>query len=433
MVFAGIDLVMLAKDCSYAAAQTLLHRIMQDYYGLDAAVEGQADCLHFYRVRFPGQGQQLTVAFDVQQASQLLMLIPKCGFSAQKLKEASDVALRIEGGDLSLFDRIVANRKFQQYLAEHDPDHPLRSVGEYAEARQAEEEEAVPEAQLRRAELELELAVRQKRRLLDLDFEERQLELAAKKARLEQELKRMEHENAKVAAEAAAATQRARLEEERLRAENAAAVARQAVEAQRRQEELHEEFRRQRGSTIAANLQALRLLRPERAAPLSPRSMLAVEDELRTGLLGRERPDPELGRPLYCSQFLSEQLRLTDWAAKDRAKVFGNDVKEAVQRSFPEYDLRARTNRSVDAREREPRLYFEAHLPAFHEALRKYLARAAPVRDDELSRDGIAARRRDQDASRSSFFGRAPVAQEGGAREEVHEAAFEGAALLSAS
>ena len=80
----------------------------------------------------------------------------------------------------------------------------------------------------------------------------------------------MEHENAKVAAEAAAATQRARLEEERLRAENAAAVARQAVEAQRRQEELHEEFRRRRGSTIAAKLQALRLLRPERAAPLSP-------------------------------------------------------------------------------------------------------------------------------------------------------------------
>ena len=31
-VEARVRLIMLAKDCSYAAAQTLLHRIMQDYY-----------------------------------------------------------------------------------------------------------------------------------------------------------------------------------------------------------------------------------------------------------------------------------------------------------------------------------------------------------------------------------------------------------------
>ena len=58
-----------------------------------------------------------------------------------------DTLLRVEGGDESLIDRIKANRKFQEYLQAHDPEHPLRSVGEHAERRQAEE--AVPEEQPR--------------------------------------------------------------------------------------------------------------------------------------------------------------------------------------------------------------------------------------------------------------------------------------------
>ena len=72
--------------------------------------------------------------------------------------------LRVEGGDESLIDRIKANRKFQEYLKEHDPEHPLRAVGEHAERRQVEE--AVPEA-MRRVEMEMALAHR--KRMLDLE------------------------------------------------------------------------------------------------------------------------------------------------------------------------------------------------------------------------------------------------------------------------
>ena len=133
--------------------------------------------------------------------------------------------------------------------------------------------------------------------------------------------------------------------------------------------------------------------------------MLRVEDELRTSLLGRERPDPELGRPLYCSKFLKEELLLTEHADRERAKVFGIDVKEAMRTLFPDYHVSARTNRSVDGRDREPHLYFEAHLPAFRQALRSYVARASPVRDDELSREGQTRRREELAASRSVFFG----------------------------
>jgi hypothetical protein len=99
-------------------------------------------------------------------------------------------------------------------------------------------------------------------------------------------------------------------------------------------------------------------------------------------------------------------LLLTDRAAKDRAPVFGNHVKEAVRSLFPDYDLSARTNRSVDGHERDTHTYYEAHLPAFMQALRSYLTKAAPVRDEELSREGLARRREEQAASRRDFFGR---------------------------
>jgi len=405
-VMSAIDLVMMARGCDYNTAQSIILRIFKDYYKVDLDaeelvenfVEYNASCIILYRIRFPGSGGgRASLALDVQGASELLCVIPGSDFGAAVRRRAVDALLRVEGGDESLIDRIKANRRFQEYLQQHDPNHPLRAVGEYAEQRQAEE--AVNEAE-RRAEVEL--ALNHKKRMLELEFETSQ-----KRACLE--LARMGSENAKMAAEAAAAEQALAAAEQAL----AAAKERQKMEAQQQQEALHEEFRRQRAVTIASNIEALRALHPERgAAPLSPRSMLRVEDELRTGLLGRERPDPELGRPLYCSKFLKDELLLTENAARERAKVFGNDVKEAVRALFPEYDLNARTNRSVEGHEREPHLYFEAHLPALRRALQRYLARASPVRDDELSREGQTRRREQRAASRSSFFGQAANAQE---------------------
>jgi hypothetical protein len=407
-VMSAINLVMAARGCDYDTAKSITLRVFKDYWSVDLEVpdhvknheaEG-ASCTHCYMVQFPGERQRKTPALDVQGACELLCVIPGSDFGAAVRRRAVDALLRVEGGDESLIDRIKANRKFQEYLAQHDPDHPFRAVGEHAERRQAEE--AVPEAH-RREQMEMELNHTKHMRELEL-------ETARKKARLE--VARMEIENSKLEAEAAEAVrtlaERARLEEERVKSENAALAARQKEETQQRREAQHEEFRRQRATTISANMDALRSLRPERGpTPLSPRSMLLVEDELRTGLLGRERPDPELGRPLYCSKFLKEELLLTDHAARERAKVFGNDVKEAVRSLFPDYDVSARTNRSVDGHDREPHLYFEAHLPAFRQALRGYLARASPVRDDELTRDGQARRRAEQAASRRDFFGRA--------------------------
>jgi len=329
---------------------------------------------------------------DAQGSGELLCLIPGIEVSAQLRRRAVDTLLRVEGADESLIDRIKANRKFQEYLQAHDPEHPLRAVGEHAERRQAEE--AVPEEQ-RRAEMELCLAHR--KQLLALELDGRRAELEAKKRRLQLENDAVE------------AQRRAEVEakKRRLQLENDAAEAQQRAEAQRRNDENHEAFRRDRASTINVNVAALQSLHPDRP-PLSPRSMRMVEDELRTAVLGRERPDAELGRPVYCSRFLQEELQLKEEPARKRAKVFGKDVLAEVRAMFPQYDTEARTNRSVDGHEREAHLYFEAHLPAFRAALPKYLARADAISNEELTRAGLLARRvAAQPSVRSMFQARA--------------------------
>ena len=230
---------------------------------LDGAhlVKVGTECPHLYQVQFSGQGQRKTLALDAQGAGELLCLVPGSEVSVDLRRRAVDVVLRVEGGDESLVDRIQANRKFQANLKAHDPNHPLRAVGEHAERRQAEDA-ALPEEAQRRAEMEL--ALNHKKRMLDLEYEEKQLELIAKRAAIE------------------AAKKKSELDEERMQKKA-------QMEERQKQEELHEEFRRQRACTISANLEALRVLHPEKRQPLSPRSLRAVEDELRTGLLGRER------------------------------------------------------------------------------------------------------------------------------------------------
>ena len=180
-VMSAIDLVMAARGCEYDTAKSIVSRVLRDYFGVDLDAENlvenhvrfRASC---YTVRFPGsQGGQASLALDVQGACELLCVIPGSDFGAAVRRRAVDTLLRVEGGDESLIDRIQANRKFQEYLAQHDPDHPLRAVGEHAERRQVEE--AVPEAH-RRAEMELVLG--HKKRMLDLE-----LETAQKKACLE--------------------------------------------------------------------------------------------------------------------------------------------------------------------------------------------------------------------------------------------------------
>jgi DNA segregation ATPase FtsK/SpoIIIE-like protein len=396
-----VDVVVILTEQASKNAALTVQRLLQAHPDLTTKCS---------QIKFGGRGNQDTpVPKNLATLIEIIFLLP--GRSAAKVRQsAAQIFVRYLGGDLSLIHEVERMNHVQTFLRENDPEHPLRAFGEYAEQRQAEE--AIPEARRRE---EMELALGHKKRMLELEFEDKKAELAAKKARFEQEAEvaqkkaQLEEDVAKKKAqlEEDVAKKKAQLEEDvakkKAQLEEDVAKKKAQQEEQQKQDEVHEEFRRQRASTITANLGALKVLLPNQQ-PLSPRSMRVVQDELRTGLLGRERPDASLGKPVYCSRFLQEQLFLKDWAAKERAKVFGNDVKTAVRAMFPDYDLDARTNRSVDGHDREPHLYFETHLPAFFAALPRYVARAAEVKDDELTREGLQKKRAGSEQSMRNFF-----------------------------
>ena len=378
LVFAAIDLVMMAKKCGYKTAQKIVWQIFKDYYNIDLddlenLVNEEANLLIIHQVRFPTgeRGGSESIALEVQGAAELLCLIPGSDFSANLRRRAVDTLLRVEGGDESLIDRIRANRKFQEYLAEHDPQHPLRAVGEHAERRQAEE--AASEAQ-RRAEMDLALSHR--KRMFDAEYEERLLERAAKKRRLEVEgaadLARIE--------EAAEATRRLH-----------------AVEHQQALTTQHEASRRERALTITANASALRSFI---GRDLSPRTRRFAEDQMRTGIVGPEQVDVTLGEPVYLTSVLEVELHLKPWAASERAKQFGKKVKPVVQRMFPDYAIET-TQRVVGGHVREQNLYYKAHMSAVQEALTDYRKDMKPIEDKELTEQGLRLRRQS-----SSFLGR---------------------------
>jgi hypothetical protein len=206
--------------------------------------------------------------------------------------------------------------------------------------------------------------------VLDLEYEQRVVELNAKKRLLERE-------DARAAEEDEAARKKRAIEQQ------------QAAAAQ------HEAWRRDRALTITANAEALKVVT---GRDLSPRLRRSAEDQLRTGILGQERVDAELGRPMYLSRIL------------ERAKVFGKKVKSAVQRMFPDYAIET-TDRVVNGQARDPNLYYEAHMPAILEALGTYRSEMKPVIDDELTAEGLQQRRRSAPSYIASFFAQRAPAQ----------------------
>jgi hypothetical protein len=203
VVFAAIDLVMMAKKCSYEAAKKIVWRVFKDYYDfdLDNSVSGGTICTLTYRVRLSDNthgGGNDSIALNIHGAGELMCLIPGSEISAQFRRKAVDTLLRVEGGDTSLIDRIQANRKFQEYLAEHNPDHPLRVIGEAAEQRHhAEAENEV----LRRSEIEAMIS--HQKLMLELEY-------TSAKEKKEIEIQKLRYE-----AEADVHAHKERLESER--------------------------------------------------------------------------------------------------------------------------------------------------------------------------------------------------------------------------
>ena len=83
------------------------------------------------------------MALDVQGSGELLFLIPGSEVSPAFRRRAVDAVLRVEGGDESLIDRIQRNRKFHDYLREHDPEHSLAGTWKVARLFQVDAQQVI--------------------------------------------------------------------------------------------------------------------------------------------------------------------------------------------------------------------------------------------------------------------------------------------------
>ena len=82
--------------------------------------------------QFEGQGQRKTPVGDLRTT--LLVVLRLRSRVAQRLSaKMVDVFVRFVGGDPELAKATMANREFQEHLAEKQPNHPLRVYGETVE------------------------------------------------------------------------------------------------------------------------------------------------------------------------------------------------------------------------------------------------------------------------------------------------------------
>ena len=160
-VFSAIDIAMAAKKCTKVTATKAVYNLFQKYHNMDldislrdedlaigpnphraSSAESQsppiASGARPYYVRFKtaqgtSSGGLLSLALDVHDACELMFLIPGSELSATMRREAVELMIRVQGGDLSLIDEILQKRAFQDYLRVNDPENPMRAMGEHVE------------------------------------------------------------------------------------------------------------------------------------------------------------------------------------------------------------------------------------------------------------------------------------------------------------
>ena len=340
LVFSIIDLVKMARACDYNTAKMLVYRLLRDYFSLDVEVDmqGTGCTLHVNLTLYQcggGQGQGSSVLYlEIQHAVEFLLVIPGSEFSAQLRRRAADTLLRVEGGDASIIDRVVAGQRFQAFLAQHDPEHPMRAVGAYAAQRNTEQ--AGPEAARREA---VETAANRR----PAWYEDLERECSTK----------------------------------RLRAETDAAIkiaAYNQLEAKYRSETLLEGLQAAQEQRVLQNAVAwLDSAATRPALQLCPADAVALKDMFRTASsLRAAGPDGALGGPICLTQFLQEKGQ-----PPGKALSFGKAVKSAWAQAHPGVEPPKKLV-FCHGQELPVNAYFEAHRPLLESVFASWVAREPP-------------------------------------------------------
>ena len=127
LVMALIDAVMLAKKCTYRAAEHICHRLLLDYWNFDMEVSGilepdlASEVLHSIRLQEGIHGGRPTICVGATCLAEVLILIPGCELSTQLRKDM--VKSFFGAGGRVTFESLLSNPRIQAHL--RGSDHPL--------------------------------------------------------------------------------------------------------------------------------------------------------------------------------------------------------------------------------------------------------------------------------------------------------------------
>ena len=134
LVMALIDAVMLAKKCTYAASQSICHRLLLEYWHFDMDASGRLEqtdlssqVFHSIRLQEGRKGGQATICVGAACLAEVLILIPGCELSAQLRKDMVKSFFGVGGNEVT-FEGLLSNPRIQAHL--RGSDHPL---GEFLE------------------------------------------------------------------------------------------------------------------------------------------------------------------------------------------------------------------------------------------------------------------------------------------------------------
>jgi hypothetical protein len=128
LVMALIDAVMLAKKCTYAAAQHICQRLLLDYWNFDMEANAISEkpnlasqILHSIRLQEGINGGQATICAGAPIIAEVLVLIPGCELSTQLRKDM--VKLLVGVGGRVTFESLMSNPRIRAHL--RGSDNPL--------------------------------------------------------------------------------------------------------------------------------------------------------------------------------------------------------------------------------------------------------------------------------------------------------------------
>jgi hypothetical protein len=119
LVLALIDVVMVAKKCSYEAAKSICHRMLKDYWNLDVASSGRLSGVELTHLVFHslnlGNAGRPTICAEAEGIAEVLILIPGCELSVQLRKDMIRSFFGI-GGNAVTFENLLLNPRIRAHL-----------------------------------------------------------------------------------------------------------------------------------------------------------------------------------------------------------------------------------------------------------------------------------------------------------------------------